>query len=167
MGGRGGYLGDYEIKALEQIARDVLKSGTKPARRNVFLSFVAEDLNDINLFRGQAQNENSNLEFNDWSLKVPFDSENAEYIRRGIRERIKQSSITICYVSASTYKSKWVDWEVREADRLGKKVVAMYKGEKPPARLPSAITELRIKIIPWDHHEINRVIDSIQQKSVP
>jgi len=41
----------------------------------------------VNLLRGQARNENSDLEFSDWSLSEPFDSKNAEYIKRGIRER--------------------------------------------------------------------------------
>ena len=32
-----------------------------------FLSFVEEDLNVVNLFRGQAKNQNSDLEFADYS----------------------------------------------------------------------------------------------------
>jgi len=47
---------------------------TEPTKRNVFISFVAEDLNEVNLLRGQARNENSDLEFSDWSLSEPFDS---------------------------------------------------------------------------------------------
>jgi hypothetical protein len=161
MGGSGGYLDEYDINALEQMAREELRSVAKPIKRNIFISFVNEDINDVNLFRGQAKNENSNLEFNDWSLKDPYNSESAEYIKRGIRERIKQSSITICYITNNTADSLWVDWEVRESVKLGKKVVAMYKGDKPPRNLPKAITENQIKVIPWNHDQINKEIDSI------
>ncbi len=49
-----------------------------------FLSFVEEDLNVVNLFRGQAKNQNSDLEFADYSIKEPFDSTNANYIAGGI-----------------------------------------------------------------------------------
>ena len=49
-----------------------------------FLSFVEEDLNLVNLFRGQAFNQDSDLEFDDYSIKQPFDSRNADYIGRGI-----------------------------------------------------------------------------------
>lgn len=53
-----------------------------------FLSFVEEDLNLVNLFRGQAKNERFDLEFDDYSIKEPFDSRNADYIRRGINDRL-------------------------------------------------------------------------------
>jgi hypothetical protein len=162
MGGSGGYLDGRDLRALEQMAREALKVAPV-TKRNVFISFAIEDLGEVNLFRAQAQKEDSTLEFNDWSLKEPFDSVNAEYIKRGIRERIKQSSITICYVTENTANSRWVDWEIRESYKLGKKVVAIYKGDKPPRKLPPAVQELKVKTIPWNHEEINRAIDSISK----
>jgi hypothetical protein len=42
--------------------------------RHVFLSFVEEDLDRVNLFRGQAKRKNSELEFDDYSVKEAFDS---------------------------------------------------------------------------------------------
>jgi hypothetical protein len=56
--------------------------------KRVFLSFVEEDLVLVNLFRGQAKNKNNELEFFDYSVKEPFDSNNAAYVRTKIRERI-------------------------------------------------------------------------------
>lgn len=162
MGGSGGgsrNLRKDELKELEQTARETLREGVQPRKRNVFISFVSEDLSEVNLLRGQAKKENSDLEFNDWSLKKPFDSKDAEYIKRGIRERIRQSSITICYVTENTTKSRWVDWEMRESIKLGKAVIAMYKGDKPPRNLPPAIKEFGIKLIPWSHQEITKAID--------
>src|SRR5262249_5932523 len=132
-GGRGISLGD--LAALEQKAKEAMRDGTAP-RRNVFISFVYEDLALINLLRGQARNANSPLEFNDWSLREPFDSKNADYIRAGIRGRILQSSVTLVFVSEATHTSAWVDWEIRESIRLGKRVVAMHNGDTPPSRLP-------------------------------
>jgi hypothetical protein len=44
--------------------------------RRVFLSFVEEDLTSVNLFRGQAKNKNSDLEFSDYSVMDPYDSTN-------------------------------------------------------------------------------------------
>ena len=49
-----------------------------------FLSFVKEDLELVSLFRGQAKLENSERDFHDYSVKEPFDSLNAAYIRSGI-----------------------------------------------------------------------------------
>lgn len=158
-GGGGRDLQEDELRALEEAARKALREAAQPKKRNVFMSFASDDLAEVNLLRAQAKNEDSDLEFNDWSLKKPFESRDAEYIKRGIRERIRQSSVTICYVTEHAAQSKWVDWEIRESIRLGKELIAMYKGDTPPHSLPPAIKEFGIKLIPWSHKQIADAID--------
>jgi hypothetical protein len=156
-GGRG--MSRAELSNLEDIARGVLNDAEQSGKRNVFISFASEDLNEINLLRGQAKNDNNSLEFNDHSLKEPYDSENTEYIKRGIREKINRASVTLCYLSDSTSTSKWVDWEIRESIRLGKGVVALYKGDKAPTRLPQVIEEFNIKVTQWNHKNITTAVE--------
>ena len=144
----------FERHAKKEIIGEV-DAGTK---RNVFISFSSDDLDEVNLLRGQAKNENSDIEFNDYSLKAPFNSENADYIKRGIRERIRQSSVTVVYVSDSTADSEWVDWEIRESLEMGKGVLAMHKGNTRPKRLPKAIIENNIEVLPWKQQLINEAI---------
>jgi len=91
----------------------------------VFLSFVEEDLNLVNLFRGQSKRENSDLEFADYSIKEPFDSQNADYIARGITEKLKLSSLTVCLYGPTTHTSKWVDWELRKTLELKKPIMGV------------------------------------------
>jgi hypothetical protein len=122
-------------------------------RRNVFISFTNEDKPMVELLRGQAQKEDSTVDFIDWSLRAPFESWKAEYIRDGIRERIRQSSLTLVYVSDHAATSKWVNWEIEESVKLEKKVVGIYQGEIP-RRLPAAIKKHGITIIPWSHDGI-------------
>lgn len=112
MGGGGGgrrSLGD--IRALEQRAKEALQGG----KRNVFISFAMEDLDEVNLLRAHAKNEKSDIEFNDYSVREPYDSERAEYIRQKITERIERASVTVVYLSESTPQSKWVKWEVEKS----------------------------------------------------
>ena len=155
MGGGTGARGmtARERENFERQAREVLRGG-ESARHNVFISFASEDLNEVNLLRGQAKNENSDVAFNDWSLKKPFDSSQAEYIRRGIRERIRQCSVTVVYLSESSARSKWVDWEIRERLKLGKGVVGMYRGSNTPRRLPEAVVENSVKVVPWNQQQL-------------
>ena len=158
-GGRGLSAGDYD--RLQQKARQLMSQASGSAelsKCNAFISFANEDLNAVNLLRGQAKNDASGIEFNDWSLKKPFDSKDAEYIRRGIRERIRQCSVTIIYVSEHTAKSKWVDWEIRESTAQGKGVLAVYQGDTPPAVLPPAATEFKIRVVRWDWKELPKAI---------
>jgi hypothetical protein len=163
MGGGGGgrSLTPDELKKLEETAKKIIKEGIVPKKRSIFISFAGEDLNEVNLLRGQAKNENSDLEFIDRSLQKPFDSKDAEYIKRGIREHIRQSSITVCYLSENTAQSKWVDWEIRESIALGKGVIAMYKGDSLPDKIPSAIKEFKIKLVLWDHKKLSQAIDAV------
>lgn len=150
MGGGGGSnRGDAgDLDALLKRAREEAERA-KSARKNVFLSFVMEDLNEVNLLRGQAKNERSDIEFNDWSVREPYDSSRADYIRLRISERIAQASLTVVYVSDATADSKWVQWEIAESIRKGKNVIAVHKGDRPPARLPRALVEAGIESIPW------------------
>ncbi len=155
-GGRG--LTPDELRDLEQRAKKSMKEPGSTGKCNVFISFASEDLSDVNMLRGQARNENSDIEFNDWSLKEPFDSKKAEYIKRGIRERIRQCSVTVVYISDKTADSKWVDWEIRESIAMGKGVVAMHKGDASPARLPKAITDNKVPVVPWNQKELAKAI---------
>lgn len=161
MGGGGGSsrsLTSEETRKLSDLVARKISEAAKP-KRNVFLSFAAESLDEVNLLRGQARNENADIEFNDWSLKAPFDSKNSEYIRSGIRDRIRQCSVTVVYLSQEAASSKWVDWEIRESVRLGRGVIAMYKGDNPPAKLPPAISEGNIRVVPWNHAQLSAAID--------
>src|SRR5439155_6408185 len=111
MGGGGGSrrraLSLSELERLAKVARDQMRAAAPPEKRNVFLSFAQEDLNDVTMLRGQAKNQNSDLDFNDWSVQKPFNSNEADYIKRGIRERIRQSSMVLVYVSEHAAASKW------------------------------------------------------------
>lgn len=153
-GGRG--LTPDELKNLEQRAKKSLKDGG--GKCNVFISFSSRDLNDVNLLRGQVKNRNSDIEFSDWSLKVPFDSKKAEYIKRGIRERIRQCSVTVVYVSANTAGSAWVNWEIEESVAMGKRVVAIHKGNKAPFPLPKAVTDNKVPVVSWNQEELTNAI---------
>ncbi len=150
MGGSSGGGSSFgNLDALRKRAREELQG--HEGRKNVFISFVAEDQDEVNLLRGQAKNDLSEIEFNDWSVKVPYESEKGEYIRSKITERIEKCSVTVVYVSQDTASSRWVRWEIEKSLELGKTVVAVHKGDHPPAKLPETISENRtqISVIPW------------------
>ena len=94
--------------------------------KRVFLSFVYEDLNLVNLFRGQAKGPVVDLEFEDYSIKDPFNSSNADYIKRGIRAQLNRVSLTLCLYGVSTHKSSWVEWELNETLKQGKPIMGVY-----------------------------------------
>ena len=151
MGGGGGRgrttLGD--VNSLIEKAKEEIRQAERAQRKNVFLSFAYEDLNEVNLLRGQAKSENSNIEFNDWSVREPYNSSRAEYIKQRIGERISQSSVTVVYVSNDTAKSEWVNWEIEESLRRNKAVLAVHKGDSAPSVLPKSIRDNGIRVVSW------------------
>jgi len=160
MGG-GTWIGPSrdDLSYLEELARQRIREGAQPTRRNVFISFATEDIKDVNMLRAQAKNENSEIEFNDWSLREPFDSKRAEYIKSGIKNRIEHSSVTLVYVSDHTADSKWVSWEIEESVKLDKGVIAVYKGDSPPKKLPKALLRIKAPLIQWTSEGIATAID--------
>lgn len=147
-GGSGGVNTLGDIRALEEKAKETLKSGQE-GKKNVFISFAAEDLDEVNLLRAHAVSEKSNIEFKDYSVKEPYDSERADYIKQKLRERINHTSTTVVYLSENTAKSDWVKYEVDKSVELGKRVIAIHAGNKPPSKLPSWVKDLGVKVVPW------------------
>jgi len=149
-GGGGGSSSIGNIQSLVDKAKQELrKSEQQGEKRNVFISFAYEDINQVNLLRGQAKNENSPLEFNDWSVSEPFESERAAYIRQKIAERIEKSSLTVVFLSDATAKSKWVGWEIEKSIEMGKHVLGVYPQDSKPTSLPEPIAKNGIKCVPW------------------
>ncbi len=130
--GGGGPSGIGDIQSLIDRAKMELREGEKQGRKNVFISFAFEDIDEVNLLRAQAKNEKSPIEFNDWSVSESVDSDRAPYIKQKNKERIEQSSLTVVYLSDKTAKSPWVDWEIEESVTRGKHVIGVFSGKSPP-----------------------------------
>jgi hypothetical protein len=167
-GGFGGYGGTgstggtpTDIDRLEDIAREELGREEPKPRRRIFISFRHTDKTEIELFRGRAKNERTDLDFIDMSLRVAFNSENAEYIKSGIKKRIEKVSVTVVYVSDNTHESEWVNWEIEESIRQNKGVVVIDGRSDGTKKMPDAVTENRdgVIIVPKNDKEIMRAID--------
>ena len=155
------------LARIEQQAKEELRAAAGPQRRNVFLSFAYEDINEVQLLRGQALNPNSELDFSDRSVQDAFPTTHEPTIERGIRDKIRQASVTVCYLTDAAASSDWVDWEIRESIRLGKGVVCVYPGDAPPRMLPSAVREYNIKVVPWTHEPMMQAIDDAAREGPP
>lgn len=163
-GGSGGSLSSEDIKSLEQRVKQKLTDAKGDTSRHVFISFDHEDLNEVNLLRGQAKNDKVDLQFDDHSVKEPYDSENADYIKRQIRDKIDRCSVTAVYLTEKTASSKWVNWEIEESIKRGKGVIGVYKGDMPPTNLPPAFKQNGCKTVKWEHAALMKAIEAASTK---
>lgn len=164
MGGKmGGGIPLGDLQKLEERAKEKLKEA-EDSSPHTFISFANEDLDDVNLLRGQAKNEKTDLKFDDHSVKEPYDSVNAEYIKRQIREKLDRSSVTLVYLTPDSAKSPWVNWEIEESIKRGKGVIGVYKGEVRPAVTPPAFSKNRCKSVQWTHDNLVKAINDARKK---
>ena len=165
MGGGGGYgFSPSDKKHLEESAKKRIQEAGEVKMRNVFISFAHEDMAEGNLLRGQSKNDTAELEFSDYSVKKAFNSEDSDYIRRQIREKIKDTSVTMVYLSEKSMKSSWVKWEIEQSKKMGKGIVGVYKGDIPPAQIPSYIKDNVNSIVRWSHNEIMTAVNKASEE---
>ena len=99
----GNLLEERGFDSLTQLLQAYRGNLRSPARkRRLFLSFHAEDTNQIRGFRLMAKNPRLELDFFDGSLGVAIDSDNGTYIRRQLREKIQRASILVCLIGNGT-----------------------------------------------------------------
>ena len=128
--------------------------------KRVFLSFLAEDRQKVNGLRLLAANPSFDIEFYDESVRVPYDSTNAAYIKMKLSEKISRTSVTVCLISELTYTSEWVNWEIEKSIDKGNKIIAMALKGVDRATLPRKIKELNTSFHAWDHELLGRLINS-------
>jgi hypothetical protein len=165
MGGStGGSTFASDKQRMEEMVKQRLAGAKDAVSRHVFISFDHEDMNEVNLLRGQAKNDAMDLQFDDHSVKEPYDSTNADYIKRNIREKIDRCSVTMVYLSEKTASSKWVNWEIEESLKRGKGVIGVYKGDTPPAKTPPAFKQNECKTVKWEHVALTKAIEDASKK---
>lgn len=129
------------------------------AKKRVFLSFKAEDKQQVQGLRLMAANDKFDIEFFDESVRAPIDSANRDYIRRKIREKINRTSVTVCLIGPDTHTSNWVEWELEESFDKGNTVIAMALKGVDRATLPAPIKTHNLKFHAWDPNHLATLIE--------
>lgn len=146
---------------------------------NVFVSFVHEDQQQMDSFRALAKNPNHKLVFQDRSLKEPVvdragtplpyppHDRRSRLVRKEIERLLNKATRMVVLVGNSTYKSYWVNWEIRrfyEMKKLlpgqtRKRIRAMRLKGCEALRLPKAIKALSLPGMNWDPVALNTWLD--------
>ena len=79
--GSGGSFSLGDLAKFQEAAKQKLKDASEVASSHVFISFSYDNMDEVNLLRGQAKNENNDLQFDDHSVKEAFDSINPYCIK--------------------------------------------------------------------------------------
>jgi hypothetical protein len=126
--------------------------------KRVFLSYAYEDVQQVRGLKLLLANPNFDLDFYDESLGVAVDSQDADYIRSVIGDKIKRASVTVCLIGKETHKSTWVNWELEKSVKEGNKIIAMALKGIDNAVLPALIREKGLTFYSWDPAGLGNLI---------
>ena len=87
-----------------------------------------------------------------------------ETIRRLLRRKMAWASTVIVLIGHQTHSRPWVEWEIRKANELGKRIVGVYARGATQADVPAALEEHGTAIVGWNS---DRIIDAIEGKANP
>jgi hypothetical protein len=107
--------------------------------RRVFLSFAYEDRMQVQGFKLLRWNNNVDLDFFDSSLLSPVNSQNTEYIKRCILEKLNNTSVTVVLIGQTTHKSNWVAWEIEQSLKKGNGILGIRLKDQDNASVPPAM----------------------------
>lgn len=76
-------------------------------------------------------------------------------IRRLLKMKMSWAGTVIVLVGKETHKRPWVNWEIEEAHRQGKKIVGVYEeGLKDKVELPDALKNFGTSQVDWNPEKI-------------
>jgi hypothetical protein len=82
-----------------------------------------------------------------------------ETIRRLLRMRISWATTVVVLIGNETHSRRWVNWEIEEAKRQGKRIVGVYAYGGTDAQKPEALERYASTIVAWN---ADSIVDAIE-----
>lgn len=86
-----------------------------------------------------------------------------EVIRRLLRLKIAWAQTVVVLVGKETHQRPWVDWEIAEANKRGKRIVGVYEHGGTSADLPENLKKYASEIVAWNSESVITAIDGTDQ----
>ena len=130
--------------------------------KNVFISHHSKDEEHINklkeLLSPKGYNiKNSSIE----SSKDDGVKKSENVIKRLLRLRIHWAGTFVCLVGTQTHTREWVDWEIDQANRKGKRIVGVYIPGASDSDVPENFEKYGNALVGWNS---DRIIGAIEGK---
>ena len=82
-----------------------------------------------------------------------------ETIRRLLRMKISWAGTVVVLIGKDTHKRPWVNWEIEQANKQGKRIVGVYERGGTEADKPDALEKYASAIVGWNVDSIVAAID--------
>lgn len=82
-----------------------------------------------------------------------------ETIRRLLRMKISWATTVVVLVGKETHTRPWVNWEIEQAHKQGKRIVGVYERGETDVPLPKALEDYGTRIVAWNTDSIVEAIE--------
>jgi len=142
---------------------------SKNNRRHIFISHHHADDSEVDnltslLSRSNYDVRNSSIRAfkpaNQRRLEQGLVSD--EVIRRLLRRKISWAGTVVVLIGKNTHTREWVNWEIEQANKQGKRIVGVYKRGGTEADIPVPLEKYASSIVGWDSKCIIDAIDGTE-----
>lgn len=142
-----------------------MSTENEPTRRHVFISHHHADdsrvdqLTDL-LTRAGNDVRNSSVRMKPANQRR-FDEGRVsdETICRLLRMKISWATTVVVLVGQETHTRPWVNWEIEQAHKQGKKIVGVYERGGTDVPLPKALEDYGTRVVAWNTDSIVQAIE--------
>ena len=85
-----------------------------------------------------------------------------ETIRRLLRMKISWAGTVIVLIGKETHSRPWVNWEIDQANRQGKRIVGVYVQGGTEADLPPSFDDYGSALVAWNSDSIINAIEGTE-----
>lgn len=137
-------------------------------QHNIFISHYGKDDEHVQSLKSRLKEQGYDVRnfsvdsTNHKDGRKPSDA----VVERLLRMRVRWSKTFICLVGPKTHTRDWVDFEIDEAHKQGKRIIGVYThGSMETAELPEKIKQYASNIIGWN--SIEKLGELIAGENIP
>ena len=129
--------------------------------KNVFVSHHHKDADKIEAFKNLIGRHG--IDMRDSSIyesKLKNNAKNEQYIKQElIKPQMRWAGTVAVLIGKDTAKSDYVNWEIKTAAEMGKRIVGVYLQGAKEEDIPPALYEYGHCLVGWNGEKIVRAID--------
>lgn len=127
--------------------------------KNVFISHYSKDDEHIQKLKGLLGGRNYTLKNSSIDSTKPNAAKNDDYVKSLLRPRIKWAGTMVVLVGPKTHDRKWVNWEIEQAHKMGKRIVGVYIKGASGENIPDSLSRYGNALVGWRPENIISAIE--------
>ena len=127
--------------------------------KNIFISHIHENDHKLRDLIGLLRRKG--LQPRNYSITSdkPNNVRSERSIKRLLKRHIEPSPTLVVYITRDTRTSKWVNWEIETAAKMGKRIVGVWAHGDAGCPVPPALDRYHHTIVGWNGGNIVRAIN--------